>query len=536
MGKVHDEEKNNKIELAKKPFLIPRPPKSILSPTKLDKEVQTKPAKDINEITADYKNPQGIIKQQNVKPVESTYVANRPLEPLDRSLDQFRWKKKTKFLKPDFDAFYDMVIIGGGVMGCSVAYWLAQRIYKGHKIAVIERDPTYRYCSTTLSCGGIRQQFSLPENVQMSLYGADFLRNANRLLHIHGVDMPDINFQPHGYLFLASEDGVETMEENHNMQIQCGAKVELMTPRRLQRKFPWLNLDGIALGSYGYENEGWFDPWALLSALRLKAIELGVDFVHGDVINVAHEINEEKAWKEEEWTKEAEADDEYKRLENRAIEVHVHLPDGDIFPITSSVFVIAAGPQSGHIANMFGIGKGPGLLTVPLPVEPRKRYVYNFHAPKGPGLATPLVIDSTGLYFRREGHGQTFIGGMSPPTTEMEPSVANMDVDYDYFDQQCWPILAHRVKAFEDLKVKSAWAGYYDYNTWDQNAIVGNHPLHSNVLFATGFSGHGIQQAPAIGRAISELILDNEFTNIDLTRFFFDRILNDVKLSEAAIV
>ena len=435
------------------PNLILRPPKSILKPTKFNEDLETTPAKGINEITADYQNPQGIVKANNFKPLESSYVANRPLEPLDRTIDAFRWKKKTKFLKPGFLAFYDIVIIGGGVMGCSVAYWLAQRIYKGMKIAVIERDPTYRYASTTLSVGGMRQQFSLPENIEMSLFGADFLRSANRRLHIHGVDMPDIKFQPHGYLFLATEEGAAQMEENHHTQVQCGAKVELMTPRRLQRKFPWLNLDGIALGSYGYENEGWFDPWALMSALRLKATELGVDFIHGDVYNVAHETNDDTLWTEETYTKEAEALDEQRRLLKRSYEVHVHLPDGDIFPITSSLFVIAAGPQSGHVANMFGIGLQKGLLSVPLPVEPRKRYVYNFHAPTGPGLAAPLVVDPTGLYFRREGHGNNYIGGMSPPIQDLEPSTDNMDVDYDYFDEQCWPILANRVKAFEELKV-----------------------------------------------------------------------------------
>ena len=497
--KTTSEKSNNNLigiekDIVKKEYknLIPIPKQSITSPTKLIKELDTTPAKSINDITADYANPQGLIKQHNVKPIESTYDCNRPIEnPLDRVADHFRLQKKTKFLKEGFLAFYDVVIIGGGVMGCSVAYWLAQRIYNGMKIAVIERDPTYRHASTTLSVGGMRQQFSLPENVEMSLFGADFLRSANRLLHVEGVDIPDINFQPHGYLFLATEDGAQVMEENHQTQVQCGAKVELMTPRRLEKKFPWLNLDGIALGSYGYENEGWFDPWALMSALRLKSIQLGVDFIHGDVYNVAHVINNDKAWTQEEWTKEAELKDELRRLDNRPYEVHVHLPDGDVFPITSSQFVIAAGPQSGHVANMFGFGQKSGLMQIPLPVEPRKRYVYNFHAPTGPGLSTPLVVDPTGLYFRREGHGNNYIGGMSPPIPELEPSTDNMDVDYDYFDEQCWPILANRVKAFENLKVKGAWAGFYDYNTWDQNAILGNHPFHANVWFATGFSGHG---------------------------------------------
>merc|ERR1719210_828111 len=175
---------------------------------------------------------------------------------------------------------------------------MAQRIYKGMKIAVIERDPTYRQASTTLSVGGLRQQFSLPENVEMSLFGADFLRNAGRLLHVEGAVTPDVNFQPHGYLFLASDEGVETMRENHYVQIECGAKVELLSAKQLKRKFPWLNTDGIAMGSYGYENEGWFDPWALLTGLKMKCQELGVHFIEGEVHNVAHLINKHKFYED----------------------------------------------------------------------------------------------------------------------------------------------------------------------------------------------------------------------------------------------
>ena len=345
----------------------------------------------------------------------------------------------------------------------------------------------YKHCATTLSVGGLRQQFSNPENVEMSLYGADFLRHANRLLYVTGMDPPDIKFQPHGYLFLASEEGAETMQENHRVQVQCGAKVELMTAKRLKRRFPWLNTEGIALGSYGYENEGWFDPWSLLSALRLKAIDLGVHFIHGDVINIAHDINRDKIYQD---NMEDELEDEWKRLSNRVIECHIHLPDGDVWPIDACKFIIAAGPQSGHVANMAGIGCGPDLMRVPLPVEPRKRYVYNVHAPQGPGLATPLVVDPTGFYFRREGHGHTYLCGMSPPE-DQEPPVNNGDVDYEYFENEIWPKMAHRVPAFENLKVKSAWAGFYDYNVHDQNAIIGGHPLHGNVVFATGCSGHG---------------------------------------------
>ncbi len=419
-------------------------------------------------------------------------------------------------------------------MGWSIAYWLANRVKDGMSILVIERDMSYSYSTTALSVGGLRQQFSLPENIEMSLFGADFLRNAPRLLHCEKAHTPDVNFQPHGYLFLASEEGVDVMKENHYVQIECGAKVELLSARQLKRKFPWLNTEGIAMGSYGYENEGWFDPWALLTGLRMKAQELGVHTIEGEVYNLAHAINRGKLYKD---TIEEELEDERKRLNNRYEEVHVHLPDGQVFPFESHHLVIAAGAESGHIAALGAIGIGEEYLSVPLPVEPRKRFVYNIHCPDGPGLDCPLVIDPTGTYFRREGWGNHYLCGRSPASDEEEPDISNNDVDYDFFDEKVWPVLANRAKCFEKIKIKSAWSGFYDYNAWDQNAIIGSHPFDPNLWFATGFSGHGIQQAPAVGRAIMELMLDSQqFQTINLSRFTFDRVLAGQKVKERNIV
>ncbi len=220
---------------------------------------------------------------------------------------------------------------------------------------------------------------------------------------------------------------------------------------------------------------------------------------------------------------------------NRVIEAHIHLDDGDVWPVDAAQFVICAGPESGHVAALAGIGVGEGILSVPLPVEPRKRYVYCVHAPDGPGLDCPLVVDPSGAYFRREGYGGHYLCGMSP-TEDEEPAIDNLEVDHDFFQDNVWPTIAHRAKAFENVKVTGSWAGFYDYNYWDQNAIVGRHPHHGNVFFATGFSGHGIQQAPAIGRAIAELMLDTEFMTLDLTRLGFGRLLNHIKMEEANVI
>ena len=172
-----------------------------------------------------------------------------------------------------------------------------------------------------------------------------------------------------------------------------------------------------------------------------------------------------------------------------------------------------------------------------MPVEPRKRYVYHIHCPQGPGMDCPLVVDPNGTYFRREGHGNHYLCGRSPDTESEEPDLTHPDVDYEFFEEKVWPVLAHRAKSFESIKVKSAWSGLYDYNTWDQNIIVGTHPdFGKNLSFAAGASGHGIQQAPAIGRAVMEMLLDDKFHSIDLSRFTFDRILKGEKILERNIV
>lgn len=153
-----------------------------------------------------------------------------------------------------------------------------------------------------------------------------------------------------------------------------------------------------------------------------------------------------------------------------------------------------------------------------------------------PLFNAPLTIDPrTSTYFRCDGLGGNYLCGRSP-TLEDEPDTSNMDVDYDFFEAQVWPSLAHRVPAFESVKVQSAWSGFYEFNTFDENGIIGLHPYYHNIFFATGFSGHGIQQAPAVGRAISELIINGEFITIDLSRLGFDRLMVHEPMLEQNIV
>uniref|UniRef100_A0A4W3GWU1 FAD-dependent oxidoreductase domain-containing protein 1 n=1 Tax=Callorhinchus milii TaxID=7868 RepID=A0A4W3GWU1_CALMI len=451
-----------------------------------------------------------------------------------------KFKQKTKDALPgsDWNPVYqtpglppewaDVVIVGGGVVGWSIAYWLKkkEKIRNTLRVVVVEKDPTYSKASTALSVGGIRQQFSLPENIHLSLDSACFLRNIKENLSVINKDPVDIQFNPSGYLFLASDEGSAALEENYHIQRREGAKVMLLTPQQLQKKFPWINIDGVAVASFGLENEGWFDPWMLLNAFRNKALSMGIHHCYGEVTGLKHSVQE------------VEANDGSTVTFKRIHHVHVQMPDSlEYQPVECSLVVNAAGAWSAKVAEMIGIGSGPEgtLAGTKLPVEPRKRYVYVFNCPNGPGLDCPLFIDNKGAYFRREGLGGNYVGGISP-TEEDEPDPSDLEVDYDFFQEKVWPHLAHRVPAFQTLKVKSAWAGYYDYNTFDQNAIIGVHPLVPNFYFATGFSGHGLQQSPAVGRAIAELIVDGKFQTLDLSAFDFLRFYTDTKVLEKNIV
>ncbi|XP_047463336.1 FAD-dependent oxidoreductase domain-containing protein 1 [Mugil cephalus] len=422
----------------------------------------------------------------------------------------------------------DIVIVGGGVVGWSIAYWLKQRdgMREGHRVLVVEKDPTYSQASTVLSAGGIRQQFSLLENIQLSLASAEFLRNINVQLGVLNEDPIDLQFNHSGYLFLANEAVAHIMEENYNIQRHAGAKVSLLSPKRLKEKFPWINTDGVALASYGLENEGWFDPWTLLNAFKRKALSLGV-------IQCCGEVTDFTCSKKYMMTADGDLEP-VKRIKS----VKVQMPNSlEYQPVECAVVVNAAGAFSGKLTEMLGIGSGPkdSIAGVPLPVEPRKRYVYVAHCPEGPGLDTPFLIDYSGVYFRREGLGGNYIAGASPEEEE-EPDVSNLEVDHQFFEEKVWPALANRVPAFEKLKVTSAWAGFYDYNTFDQNCIIGTHPLISNMYFATGFSGHGLQHSPAVGCAVAELILDGGFQTFDLSAFGFKRILDQEPILERNIV
>ncbi|XP_071432220.1 FAD-dependent oxidoreductase domain-containing protein 1 isoform X2 [Pithys albifrons albifrons] len=357
------------------------------------------------------------------------------------------------------------------------------------------------------------------ENIQMSRFSASFLRNINEHLGVPSEPPIDIQFQPSGYLFLASPDRAAELEANVQLQRNEGAQVALLSPTKLKEKFPWINTEDVAVASYGLEDEGWFDPWILLNALRRKATSLGVHNCCGEVrafvTSASDPIPSE--------TKST-----------RIKYVHIYMPDSlEYQPVACSIVVNAAGAWAGKLLEAEGI---PGeLCQPPLPIQPRKRYVFSWHCPDGPGLSCPLLVDTSGAYFRRDGIAGNYLGGMSPPEEE-EPDPSDLSVDHDFFQEQIWPLLARRVPCFESLRVRGAWAGYYDYNTFDQNGVLGPHPRLENLFVAGGFSGHGLQHAPAAGRALAELVVRGRFESLDLQRLGWARLGAGEPLREGGVV
>jgi glycine/D-amino acid oxidase-like deaminating enzyme len=192
--------------------------------------------------------------------------------------------------------------------------------------------------------------------------------------------------------------------------------------------------------------------------------------------------------------------------------------------IEGDVFVNAAGPWAASIASWLGVD---------LPVRARRRSVFAF-ACRTPLPRCPLVIDVTGLWFRPEG-AQQFLCGISPDEAN-DPDGAPLEVEPALFDDLLWPALAARVPAFEAVKPLRAWAGYYEYNTFDCNGIVGAHPHWRNFHFANGFSGHGLQQAPGVGRGLAELIVHGGYRTLDLSPLRFERIDERRPLVEGNVI
>ncbi len=383
----------------------------------------------------------------------------------------------------------DVVIIGGGVIGSAVAYWL--RCLGAGRVVVVERDTTYARASSSLSASSIRQQFSTPTNIALSQFGIGFLRAAGDLLAVDD-DQPALGLQEPGYLYLASPAGLPVLEMNHAVQRANGVSVALLDPAALHARFPWLDTNGVAAGSLGLDGEGWFDGPALMAAFQRKARALGAEWLRGEAVQMERDGARVSA---------------------------VRLADGSRIPC--GVVVNAAGPYARAVAAMAGLA---------LPVEARKRSVFVFACRTDlPGC--PLLIDTSGVWVRPE--RDCYIAGWSPSDDAED---FGLEVDHALFEDTVWPALAARVPAFEAVRLMGAWAGHYEHNTFDCNALLGAHPDVPNLVFANGFSGHGMQQAPGVGRGIAELLLHGAYRTLDLSPLSVTRVGHGQPVRERCVI
>ncbi len=390
---------------------------------------------------------------------------------------------------------YDVVIIGGAVIGSSVAWFLsANRDFNG-RVLVVEKDPTYQWCSTSHTNSCIRQQFSNEINIRIAQFGVRFLKSFRENLG-GDPEIPEIRLQSFGYLLLAdNEKSAQILRENQALQASCGAGTKIMSPDQIAEEYPFYNLDDIILGSHNLQDEGYFDGSTMFDWWRRKARENDVEYITNEVVSITRTGN---------------------RIEN------VMLKSGT--RVSAGMTVNASGPRAAVTAKM---------ANIDLPVEARRRYTFIFDTQTPLPCDLPLTVDPSGVHVRTD--GRYYMCGC-PPDEDRAVAFDDFAVDHSIWEEKLWPALAARIPAFESIKVLNSWVGHYAFNTLDQNAIIGPHPEVDNFIFVNGFSGHGLQQSPAMGRGASEMITYGEYRELDLTDLGYQRVLDNQPFLEKAVI
>ncbi len=393
---------------------------------------------------------------------------------------------------------YDLVIVGGAIMGSSTAWFLTENEDFNGSVLVVERDTTYENCSTAHTNSCMRQQFSTELNVRISQFAADFVNNVRERM---GGDerVPELSVQSFGYMYLADNNAfADVLRESQKVQLAAGAATQVMTPEEIKAKYPFYNVDDIVLGSINLVNEGYWDGAAVFEWWRRQARERGVEYVENEVVSMQKNANGT-------------------RVES------VTLASGEV--ISCGQVLNASGPRASRTASMAGIE---------LPVEPRKRFSWIFKAEQPLDQDLPLTIDPSGVHVRENGGGTYQCGGHS----DIDPAVEYDDfaMDQSMWENHVWPVLATRIPQFESIRLTNEWGGHYAMNTFDHNAIMGPHTEVENFVFLNGFSGHGLQQSPAMGRGTAEYLTYGEYRSLDMTPFNFERIVNNNPIIEKAII
>ncbi|GAB6171164.1 FAD-binding oxidoreductase [Paradesulfitobacterium aromaticivorans] len=393
---------------------------------------------------------------------------------------------------------YDLIIVGGGIMASSLAYNLRKDGYTG-SIVVFEKDRMYEYSSTPRSYGGVRHTFSIEGNIRLSQLSIKLYEKFERDMALDG-EPAVIDFKQHGYLYLANDKGLPMLKDNMKLQTSLGANIQLMTPEEVKSFVPELKVDDLAGGIFDVDG-GNIDPYSVLQWYAKHAKRLGVEYIYEKVQAILSDGSRITGVK-------LESGEEY------------HAP----------VVVNAAGAWSGEISKTAGLD---------IPVVPLRKQVYCIDLAEPFNRDIPFVFDTVnGTYF--QGEGLKVITGSREGSNLVEKQEDsrydyNFQLDKSYFTDEVWPLLAERSPSFERVKLEQGWAGLYEYNYIDHNAIIGEHPQVKGYHLLTGFSGHGFQQAPAAGKGLSELIRRGKYETIDLTPFSLERFAKNELLLEKEV-
>jgi FAD-dependent oxidoreductase domain-containing protein 1 len=392
-----------------------------------------------------------------------------------------------------------VVVVGGGVIGSSIALHLRQRLGDA-RVAVVERDPTYARASSRLATGGVRQQYDSPLNVAMARHSVAYYARFDELALAAGHPSRAWVRQ-RGYLFLADAARAERLARRFEVQRASGASVQRWTAAQIRAHVPGLVADDIALGVFGPE-DGYLEPREVLAGFRAMAERAGADYVLGEVVQV-------------------------ERRGGRVSGVRVRTRSGEC-TLDAPVVVNAAGAYAAQVGRMAGVS---------LPITPVRQHLFRLELAAPLPSRIPMIFDPDGTHWRLDdarapNEPERLVIGRS---REDEPAGENFECDHARLERELLPVLERRYPAARVRSVVDGWAGLYEM-TPDQNALLGEHPALPGFVVAAGFSGHGLMMAPAAGLAVAELIAEGLCTTFDLDVLAVDRFEKGVSYDNGAMI
>ena len=383
---------------------------------------------------------------------------------------------------------YDVLIVGGGIMGSSTAFNLV-RLEPRIKVAVVEKDLTYAKSSTTLSAANLRTvAFSLKENYLISQRTFQILETFEEDMAVDGRK-PGIYFRAEGNLFLCDGAGLSSARRIFDLHKSLGSNAEWLGPEEMKRRWPLYNLEGVAAGTFG-PTDGHLDAYGLLMAYKSKARSRGVEYLQDETVSLT--VQDQRV-------------------------IGARLASGR--ELQAGITVNCAGPWAGQIARTAGVD---------IPVVPIRRQIFAVDTQVKPDHPLPLTFHPSGLYLRSESGGLILCG----KSLDEDPVAFDFNWQRERFMDVIWPELAAFVPAFESLKLIRGWAGLYEVNTLDHNAIIGPWPELEGFHLCNGFSGHGLMQGPAVGEHMAERITGRRPT-LDLSVFTPERVLRNCPMGES---